>query len=591
MTAFILPQRDENEKIETREKKTIFTKIMNIRDWTFSYFGECVMVKEIRKGFWADAYKVQIKKAGVSMAKVAVYDGDNIHWYSCKEGELLSDVLKREGYLLAMPCAGKGICGKCRIKARGQLSEMREEESRFLSEEEKNEGIRLACMARVLGNVRVEYEGKRKTQGSVQEEGIERKVVLDPSSQGWGAAVDIGTTTMAAYLYRLSDGKRTAQTSDSNPQSPWGADVISRIERALAGEGKILSTVVIQKLEKMILSMLSEGGKRAEDLQEMVITANTAMLYLLTKTDPEELSHAPFHASRRFGEWIPAESLGFQKFPAARAYLPRCASAFVGADITTAMVASGMLEEKSPSLLLDIGTNGEIALCKDGKLICCSTAAGPALEGGNIRMGMPALPGAIDMVSYSEKGFSYTTIGGQTPMGLCGSGLLDATAALRKSGILDDTGAIQEEEHTWISSLCEVEGFPAFRFPNSQVVLTQRDIRNVQLAKGAICAGIRTLLSHAGLQPEDIGTFYLAGGFGSYINIQSAVEIGLIPQAFLNKTKVAGNAAGMGACMLLQSQTLRRESEAMTDRMETVELSQNPLFQQYYLDSMMLEPI
>mgnify|MGYP005763003023 CR=1 FL=1 len=525
------------------------------------------------------------------MAKVTVYDGHDIYCYSCKEGELLSDVLKREGYFLAMPCAGKGICGKCWIKARGQLSEMRQEENRFLSEEEKKQGMRLACMTRVLGNVQVEYEGKRETRGSIQEEGIERIVVLDPSSQGWGAAVDIGTTTMAAYLYRLSDGKRTAQTSDSNPQSPWGADVISRMERALAGEREILSTVVIQKLEEMILSMLSEGGRRAEDLQEMVITANTAMLYLLTKTDPEELSHAPFHASRRFGEWIPAKSLGFRKFPAARVYLPRCTSAFVGADITMAIIASGMLEEKTPSLLLDIGTNGEIALCKDGKLSCCSTAAGPALEGGNIRMGMPALPGAVDAVFYSEKGFSYTTIGGHPPKGLCGSGLLDAIAALKKSGILDDTGAIQEEGHTWTSCLCEVEDFPAFRFPDSQVVLTQRDIRNVQLAKGAICAGMLTLLFQAGLRPEDIGTFYLAGGFGSYIKISSAVEIGLIPQAFMDKAKAIGNAAGMGACMLLQSQTLRRVSEDLANRMKTVELSQNPSFHQYYMDCMMLESI
>ena len=525
------------------------------------------------------------------MAKVTIYDGHEIYCYSCKEGERLADGLKREGYFLTMPCSGKGICGKCRVKASGQLSEMREEESRFLSKEEKKQGMRLACMTRVLGDVQVEYERKLETRGLIQEEGIERKVVLDPSSQGWGAAVDIGTTTMAAYLYRLSDGKRMTQTSDSNPQSPWGADVISRMEQALAGEEAILSTVMVRKLEEMILGMLSETDIEAENLQEMVITANTAMLYLLTRTDPDELSHAPFHASRKFGERIPAESLGFRKFLAAHAYLPRCASAFVGADITTAIIASGMLEEKSPSLLLDIGTNGEIALCKDGKLICCSTAAGPALEGGNIRMGMPALPGAIDMVSYSEKGFSYTTIGGHTPIGLCGSGLLDAIAVLRKSGILDDTGAIQEDGHAWTSCLCEVEGFPAFRFPNSQVVLTQRDIRNVQLAKGAICAGIRTLLSHAGLRPDEIGTFYLAGGFGSYLKIQSAVEIGLIPQAFLDKTKVLGNAAGMGACMLLQSKTLRQESEVLADRMETVELSQNPHFQQYYMDSMMLEPI
>lgn len=523
------------------------------------------------------------------MVNLTIEENGAVRSVRCETGTLLSDALRLHQCALAMPCAGKGRCGKCRVLAQGSLSVPTEGEQEFLSDDERRTGVRLACLTRVEGDARVRLLSAQ--EGRVVSEGSRRSFAYSPTSKGWGAAMDIGTTTVAAYLFRMSDGARLAQASAANPQAPWGADVISRIERALAGEGAHLARAITGELDRLLMEMARQADVECRDIDEIVITANTAMLYLLTQTAPGELARAPFEAKRRFGEWVSAGELGLSCCPGARVYLPRCASAFVGADITTAILSSGMAGGQDASLLLDIGTNGEMALYAQGKLTCCSTAAGPALEGGNIRMGMPALPGAIDSVTRKEGELAYSTIGGQKAAGLCGSGLIDAVAALLEYGIIEETGAIALEGHPFKGCLCEVESLPAFRFPDSQVVLTQQDIRNVQLAKGAICAGLLTLLARSGLRPEELAALYLAGGFGSYINISSAVKIGLIPRILGGKTQVIGNAAGVGACMLLQNREFRKETTGMADEMETVELSQNPEFTQFYMDCMMLEPV
>lgn len=509
---------------------------------------------------------------------------------ACETGVLVSQALQAHGFTLTMPCAGKGICGKCQVKTRGLLSEPTWEERRALSQEELRMGIRLACMARIAGDAEISWT-ENSGSAYVVGHGVAPDFDSRPDGEGWAAAVDVGTTTVASYLYRLPDCTPAGRTGGANPQAVWGADVISRMERAIAGEGEALNRAIAGEIDRQLSELARQAGIACGEIRQMVITANTAMLYLLAGICPEELTHAPFTASRQFGEWRTGEALGITCAPKARIYLPRCASAFVGADITTAILASGMIKEQGNCLLLDIGTNGEMALRADGRIICCSTAAGPALEGGNIRMGMPALPGAIDSVRLEQGKIRHTTIGGCEAKGLCGSGLLDAAAVLLEAGVVEETGAIAEEGHDYLDFLCQVDGQPAFRLPGSQVMLTQRDIRNVQLAKGAICAGMLTLLSRAGLGPGEIKTLYLAGGFGSFIRIDSAARIGLIPKALAGKTNVIGNAAGAGACMLLQNRGFKTLTEEMAERMETVELSQNPLFSQYYMDCMLLEPV
>lgn len=487
----------------------------------------------------------------------------------CKEGSTLAQALEGAHREIEQPCAGRGRCGKCRVIAGGSLTAPTREELRFLSPEEVSKGVRLACLTRVTGDAWVEL-GAQKKMNAIAVEGAMADFRREPLPGEWGVAVDIGTTTVAAFLYRLADGTRAAHAAAKNPQAAWGADVISRIEQAMAGNGPALQQSIVNCLDGLTRELTQKAGVDAGEIASVVITGNTTMLYLLTGRDPSCLSHAPFEADDRFGSFRSAGCLGFTAAPHAQIYLPRCMSAFVGADITTAVLASGMVKRDTPCLLVDIGTNGELALWTGDKLYCCSTAAGPALEGVNISCGMAALPGAIDTVTVRDNAAVCTVIGGGAAQGVCGSGIIDAAAALLKLELLEDTGYLEED----------VPLAPG-------VLLTQQDIRSIQLAKGAICAGILTLLQTAGVSEAEVASLYLAGGFGSYINLKSAAAIGLIPDSLADKTVVLGNAAGAGAAMLLQSRPLLEETHAMAENAVTVELSSNPVFNGYYMDCML----
>ena len=258
---------------------------------------------------------------------------------------------------------------------------------------------------------------------------------------------------------------------------------------------------------------------------------------------------------------------------------------------TTALLAAGFYREGRvpagpPRLLVDIGTNGEMALAADGRLLCCSTAAGPALEGAGIHQGVMARTGAIYRVRLEGLTMVCDVLGGGEAQGICGSGLVDAVAALCEAGVIQDTGLIDEESHAFTAYVEECDGQPAFRLPGTAVRLTQKDIRAVQLAKSAICAGMRTLIAEAGLQAEAIAELVVAGGFGSRIDPVSAERIGLFPAGFAAKARAVGNAAGAGAAMVLLSDPIRREAEGMPAAVRTVELSSHPGFMDAYIDGM-----
>ncbi|MEG1442547.1 MAG: ASKHA domain-containing protein, partial [Oscillospiraceae bacterium] len=253
-----------------------------------------------------------------------------------------------------------------------------------------------------------------------------------------------------------------------------------------------------------------------------------------------------------------------------KTYLPRCISAYVGGDITTAILASGMLNTKT-SFLVDIGTNGEMALWHNGELVCCSTAAGPAFEGAGISMGTLAISGAINKVYIDEDKIKYTTIDNEKPIGICGTGLIDAIACMVSSGILEESGYLEE----------------SFKIGDSGISISSSDVREVQLAKSAIRAGIDTLLDSCKISYDDIENFYIAGGFGSYIDKNSAAEIGLIPTEILDKVKIMGNGAGSGAIMILLSNANLSESERIAKMAQTIELSNSPIFMEKYIDAMM----
>lgn len=495
---------------------------------------------------------------------------------SCRKGENLGEFLASRGYG-EMPCGGHGMCGRCRVSVTGAVSPLSAEERRLLSEEEIRRGVRLACCTEVLGDCRA-VTAARGQHAQIRADGELPPFLPDPAFSRYGAAVDIGTTTVAARLYDRN-GTLLAETGCLNPQAVWGADVITRMEAALAGNAAKMAAAVRGAVDEALRVLASRAGIRAEEIGNAVLTGNTVMLYLLTGEETEPLTHAPFRAGRLFGETVPAGELALSAVcPSMPVYLPPCVAAFVGADTVTAVLASGMRNAPETGLLADIGTNGEMALWHRNRLRVCSAAAGPAFEGAGISSGMSGCAGAIDRVfTVSEPRpeapgpLGFHVIGEGEAKGLCGSGLTDAVACLLETGQLDETGFLEED--------------PAVLAP--AVRLTQKDIRMVQLAKSAIHAGMRTLLHTAGLPPREVGTLYIAGGFGSYLNVRNAGRIGLFPPELVPKTRVLGNAALTGAAMLLLSKGLRAECEVWAREAEVVELSSNPVFTEEYMKQML----
>ena len=491
---------------------------------------------------------------------------------TCPVGATLGDLLQGHGHG-NMPCGGHGKCGKCRVTVTGAVSPPTEDEKKNLTADELAQGIRLACRTKVLGDCDViateQGRGQILTDGAFPFS-MQGKQFC-PYWGNYGVAMDIGTTTLAACLYDRG-GNLLARTSRLNPQSAWGADVISRMEAAMAGNGERMAQITRRALNGMLEELGQAADVETADIFSVVITGNTVMLHLLTETDVEPLTHAPFAAKRLFGELLAARELGLTALPPdADVYLPPCIAAFVGADTVTATLASDMREIPETALLCDIGTNGEMVLWHENILYACSTAAGPAFEGAGISMGMGGRSGAVDRVWVTDGRIEAHVIGEAAPVGVCGSGLVDAVAALLDTEALDETGFLEDD--------------PAVITP--PVEITQEDIRAVQLAKSAIHAGMRTLIHTAGLACDEVATLYIAGGFGSYLDVRNAGKIGLLPEELTDRVTVLGNAALTGAAMLLLCHDLRGECERMARETRIVELATNPVFVSEYMERMM----
>ncbi|MCC8123130.1 MAG: ASKHA domain-containing protein [Oscillospiraceae bacterium] len=493
------------------------------------------------------------------------------------EGARLTDLVS-----VSQPCGGKGTCGRCRVLAVGALSPVTAEERKLLTDHELEEGWRLACAARALGDVEIRLpQAQVFDQISQGEDGHIRPV--EPIFSRYGLAVDIGTTTVAARLFSM-DGP-VMGVGMKNPQTAYGADVISRIEQAIHGREGPLTAAIRRALATIMDTLCEKCGISAQEVTGLVVTGNTTMLYLLTGRNPVSLSAAPFAADYLFGEFMSGAEL---ELPGtARVYFPRCVSAFVGADITTAILASGMAHSVRPGLLVDLGTNGELALWHGGQFHCCSTAAGPAFEGVGIHMGVYSVRGAIDKVWIDEGKICYSTIGDEAAVGICGSGIVDALAVMLEAEVIDETGAFCDNmPAAYADYILETENGPAFHIGGG-IIVTGADVRSVQLAKGSIRAGMETLLDAAGVAKSELDVLYIAGGFGSFINIASAVSIGLIPEELAGKVKILGNAAQVGAAMLLCDQGRIAESEVLARQGETVHLEANPVFTEHYINHML----
>lgn len=485
-----------------------------------------------------------------------------------RSGSPLSEIIAGE-----KPCGGHGRCGKCKVWARGKLSPLSPSEREFLTKEELAAGIRLSCCAFAEGEAEVK---KLPPESSAQivTGGKQAEFELNPIFERYGAAIDIGTTTLAARLYDKR-GNILSEASRLNPQAEFGADVISRIEAALGGKAEALARAIRGALNEIAASLTSSANIDPKEIDAVAVTGNTVMLSLLACEDVEPFSHAPFAAKRLFGESLTAKLLGLSNLsPETEIFLPPCISAFVGADTVCAILATGLCESET-AMLVDIGTNGEMAIWHKGKLTVCSTAAGPAFEGVGISMGMRGAEGAIDKVVILNGALCPSAIGGGVAVGICGSGLVDAAACMLDLEIIDETGALDDDPFY----LC------------GGVSLTAQDIRMLQLAKSAICAGLLTLVESAGLEPDDVPVLYIAGGFGNYLNKKNAAKIGLLPQHLAESSETVGNSALSGASMLLLDSGMREKAKKIADRAETLELSTHKGFSEHFMMGMMFEEV
>jgi len=377
----------------------------------------------------------------------------------------------------------------------------------------------------------------------------------------YALAFDIGTTTVVAYLLDGYTGALLAQGSCMNPQSQYGADVISRIQYALEGDSKALSGCIRAAMEQLAAEVAAKAGIAQEQITAASIVGNTAMHHLLLGIDPSPLVTPPY---------MPGVSEALERNGAR--ILPNIAG-FVGGDTVGCMVATRFDQLEELTLLIDIGTNGEMVLGNRERRIACSTAAGPAFEGARISCGMRGADGAVDHVFLENGAITYHVIGEGTPVGLCGSGLLDLVAVLLEAELLDGSGYLEDREYR----LC------------GNVVLTQKDIREVQLAKAAIRAGIELLAQKLGVRVEEIRKVYLAGAFGSYLNPASACRIGMIPPVLEDRIEAIGNAAGEGAKLCALSRDAFAYSKQLAQKTEFLELASLPQFQDCYVDALEFE--
>lgn len=491
------------------------------------------------------------------MYNLTIVSGETAHSVQSISGQLLSDLLRQVVTDFALPCGGNHTCGKCRVHVAGAAEPPTESERQLLSPNELAAGIRLACSCRVAGDITVTLT-KEGASNIIAWNKIPK---FECTEAGYGFAVDIGTTTVAMQLFDRSTGCVLAERLSKNAQRGYGADVISRIESCNTGGLDALSFRINDQLEQMAAECLIQAKIQAVD--ESVVTGNATMLHLYEGLDPASLAVAPFNMQSYFG------CRSRRTLAGSLVYLPRCVGAYVGADIVCAILAADLMDG-GVQVLTDIGTNGEMALAQDGHLLCCATAAGPAFEGAGLSCGMPAVPGAIRAVWLQNRKICYETIQGIPAKGICGSGVLDALATMLDIGALDDTGYLEED----------------FQIGDSGMTITQRDVRQIQLAKSAICAGLITVMEEKGISADLVDRFSVAGGFGTSINFQSACAIGLFPAALRKKTAFIGNGALGGASMLLMNKSLREKTFQFASEAVELSLSASSTFMDYYVDCM-----
>ncbi|MBN2322337.1 MAG: DUF4445 domain-containing protein [Spirochaetes bacterium] len=425
----------------------------------------------------------------------------------------------------------------------------------------------------------------------------------DTTDRLYGVAFDIGTTTVVGYLLDLNTGREVAVASRTNPQTSYGDDVITRIHFSGSKENglKVLQKLIIGCINEIIEELAGSAGIEPAHIYEITTTGNTTMSHLFLGISPKYLALNPYVGAIKSACEPAARELGVGINPYGRVYVMPNIAGFVGGDTVAVILASELYKSDEVRFAIDIGTNGELVMGNKDRLVACSTAAGPAFEGARITHGMRASDGAIEKIVLSDGEVSVNTIGDSLPIGICGTALIDGIAELRKLGVIDERGKLLKEDglpegtpdfvrkrvidhETYKTSFVLVEKEKTGT--GSPILLTQKDVRETQLAKGAILAGYEILKETLGVSDGDVKEVLLAGAFGNYIRREQAKRIGLLPDLPLERIRFIGNAAGSGAKMLLLSQNLRKEATLISNRTEYIELAVSPDFQKRFADAM-----
>lgn len=516
-----------------------------------------------------------------------------------KEGNLLKQLLD-SGVFVDNPCNGKGTCGKCKVKViSGQTSVMSETERKLLKPEEIEMGIRLSCLTEVQGELEVELLQKERRH-KVLTEGYLPAFERDSYQDGYGIAIDIGTTTVVTALIDMSTGEELANVSMINAQKHFGLDVLTRItyEYENPDSGMIeLQKAIVDSINSMIGEACDEAAVSREAIREIDVAANCTMLHMLLGVDARSLGKSPYRPEFVEAQSLPAAAVGIQAGKETVLYCLPSVSAYIGADIVAGTYVCELQKEKGNVLFIDIGTNGEIVLASRGRLLCCSCAAGPALEGMNISSGMRAAEGAVEDVTITDAGIKLQTIGEQQPIGLCGSGILAVVKELLRTGLVKKTGVFVKKEQ-----LAEDDyRYPMIRLNGTkrefilqeepELLVTQGDVRQVQLAKGAILSGFVALLRKAGIAMEDLDKVMIAGQFGAHLPADSLVGTGILPEEVKEKLVYVGNSSKTGAYMTLMSKAVKKEIEELAGKMEYMELAETENYERIFTESMIFPKV
>lgn len=553
-------------------------------------------------------------------------------------GETLLSCIQRSGLSTESTCGGRGVCGKCRVVAHGELSPPDDVEREHLAGLPAD--VRLACRAKVLGNVSVTVSDTwTQLQSSfgfkcreVAFDSPVKRIILPEKGRGsrpyaetlpfriadprlldkiasWdgsenqasgvvfgneildirfdmepvlGAAVDIGTTSLSLHLFDLDKGKLLGGSSALNPQTAYGGDVITRIDYCRKKpEGlSVLRSALIGQLESMLGETLGEGRSRSQ-VYLMTAAGNTTMLHILAGVNPLSLGLAPFRPIFLKSLVMEGELSGLPIAPQGRLILLPGAAAYVGADIIGGLSAIDYRSCSGCTLFIDIGTNGEIVLIeKPDRLLGTSCAMGPALEGMNISCGCRAVPGAINTVTLDNDMLPrFTTIGDLPPIGICGSGLIDLVAALVTTGVIAPSGAFNPRAGKSLTDRLEGDRYNL----TDNIFLSQKDIRQVQLAKGAAITGILTLLSEAGRSVADVEQIIVAGSFGCHLNPESLKCIGLLPEDYTGPVTFVGNSSLSGASLVVLNQDMLKDMEHLASGIRVLDLGAHPDFTQRFI--------